>query len=178
VPEVPDSALPELATQLAKDVVTLVAPQELPLFSALSAAFGVDPDSVAPAASRRNEPLGFGIDTAVALMTPVVLAVVTAAVQQAAGDAGRAVGERGSKSAGRLMRRLSRKVLRRWRPANRDRTPTSAPDPLTVEQLARIHEVTVGRARQFGLPADKASLLADAIVGGLTLPSQPPARGE
>ena len=43
--------------------------------------------------------------------------------------------------------------------------------PLTPEQLNRVRELALGKAREFDLEEEKAALLADAMVGRLVLGS-------
>jgi len=154
-----------LVRGLARDIVELLRPEELPLVAALSDAALTDPDRLRRARTRRDEPLGIGVDEVVALLSPAVLVAVTAAVEHVAEDAGRTAARRGLRGARRLMGGL----FRRGRTRRGDQRALPAPEttPLTAEQLAEIRRLALARAAQLGLAEDKATLLADALVGGL-----------
>ena len=76
-----DSLENQLIADLARDLVSQTAPQELPLFRANSAAFFENPDKLLAEQRSKDEMLGFGAVEAVALMTPAILAVSSAIVQ-------------------------------------------------------------------------------------------------
>ena len=71
------SAVPSddaLVEALARSAVEQVAPEELPLFRATSEAYFADPSSLEPGRSR-DDMLGFGVDAALVLVSPVALQV-------------------------------------------------------------------------------------------------------
>ncbi|MFI7150133.1 hypothetical protein ACIBO2_34870 [Nonomuraea sp. NPDC050022] len=105
--------------------------------------------------------LGFGLESAVILMTPVVLPVVSAILDQLAQDVARVVTDRGKDG----LRRTMRALLRRTAEAENDALPPVP--PLTPEQLARVRMTAIEKTRQMDLPEDKAELLADAVIGSL-----------
>ena len=65
----------DLVAALARATVERAAPEELPLFRATSEAYLRDPASVEGGKSR-DELLGFGVEAAAMLVTPVALQVV------------------------------------------------------------------------------------------------------
>ena len=69
-----------LVADLARAVVEQTAPEELPLFRATSEAYFDDPD-VAERSGCGDEMLGFGVDAALVLVTPVALSVARDVVE-------------------------------------------------------------------------------------------------
>ena len=63
-----------LVAALARATVEKAAPEELPLFRATSEAYFEDPKALERSGGK-DEMLGFGVDAAMVLMTPVVLQV-------------------------------------------------------------------------------------------------------
>ncbi|MFJ6382430.1 hypothetical protein ACIQI7_20800 [Kitasatospora sp. NPDC092039] len=148
------------------DVVTRLAPEELPLLRGLDrlsseevvALFG---------RRRRGEPLGFGLAEAAALATPVVWMAVDEACRAAVGA--------GVARAGGGLRRLWRRG--RGRPAPEPPVP-----PLDERQLAAVHARVRTGAREAGFDEPAAGALADCVVARLAMepgaPAAPPAPPE
>ena len=67
----------QLVTELGRDLISRIAPQEIPIFRANSEAYFKDPQKTLSTRSGKDEALGFGIGEAAAFLTPVVLAVIT-----------------------------------------------------------------------------------------------------
>ena len=63
-----------LVAALARATVERAAPEELPLFSATSEAYFTDPKALERSGGK-DEMLGFGVDAAVVLLTPIALTV-------------------------------------------------------------------------------------------------------
>ncbi|MFH9763623.1 hypothetical protein ACH4MJ_26870 [Streptomyces anulatus] len=140
---------------LVQDVVTEVAPEELPLIAGLA---GFD-DATAVrrlgGGDRRREPLGFGLGEVAALVTPVVWLALDQAVQRILGTwVDKVITETGT-----ALRRLFR------RPASE---PVTIP-PLTPEQLALVRESVLTMAARRGLEPERATVIADAVVTRLVL---------
>ena len=66
----------EVAEQLARHVVHGVAPEEDEIFDLVAAAWRRDPGRLADRATR-DEMLGFGVEAALTLLTPVALGAAT-----------------------------------------------------------------------------------------------------
>lgn len=146
-----DSTLDAVGIDLARIVVTSTAPGELLFFD--DVVLEVRRNGVPR--GGKEEALGFGLDLSllapyvVAVMPTVVLALKTI-VEKHVTDA---VGERLADG----IRSLFRK----------DEKP-SVP-PLTAEQARSVHEVALRTAERLGLRAEKAALLADAVVGAVSV---------
>jgi hypothetical protein len=149
----------ELIQEIARETVIRAAPEELPLFTMVADVYFDTNGRIPAERAARDEMLGFGLESAVVLLTPVILPVAGAILDQLAQDVARVATERGKDGLRRAMRALLR------RDAGDGGGPPVA--PLTPEQLARVRLTALEKARQMDLPEDKAELLADAITGSL-----------
>ncbi len=93
-----DTVEVDLAAELARDLVSKAAPHELPLFEATSEEFRRNPERALAGDESKDEMLGFGVDMALAMLTPVALVVakdvvtfVTAEVSRVAKEESRPV---------------------------------------------------------------------------------------
>ena len=145
-------------TEFAEIVVEEVAPEELLVFQETAQEFFEDPKRALRSKSR-DEPVGFGLD--LALVTPYILAIAGPVLTYLLAVAAEALQE-GSKT---LAREWIRGLFKRKGDAGGRKTEVVA--ALTSEQARRVRHVAYERATMLGLPADRASLLADAVVGGV-----------
>jgi hypothetical protein len=135
-------------------VVADVAAEELPVVNGL---VRFDDDVVVRrlrGRGRRREPLGFGWSELATLATPVVWL----AVDQAARQIGKSVGD----GTTRGLKALLRKVFLRHR------APVTVP-PLTAEQLAEIREQVLKTGESRGLNRRRAEEIANAVYTTLSL---------
>ena len=153
----------ELAAELARDVVTRTAPHELPLFEATSEEFRRDPDRALRGEEGGDEMLGFGVEAAMAMMTPIALVVAKDVVVYLTAEVGRVAKEESSP----LIARKVRALFRRGGEGAAEPAPDEAPVELSAEQLAEVHRIALEKAQQLKLPPDQAELLADSMVGEL-----------
>jgi hypothetical protein len=143
----------ELVSDVARELVSRLAPEEIPLFPATSRAF-----FAAPARHTPEQLVGPELAPLVVLMTPVILSVVAEVAKQVSARVGDAATRQGADALHRLFHR----------PASTPAGPVPDPSPrLTAEQLAEIRRIAVATAIQMHLPEDRANLLAEAIVGSL-----------
>jgi hypothetical protein len=150
---------PELAVDLARDVLGQVAPEELPLFGVTSELYRRDPGAV-EAQAGSEEMLGFGAEV-IAAMTPIVLSVAGAVVNVLL-DQVRAAAAAESEG---VVRSMVHRLFRSFgasSDAGEDRSVA-----LTKDQLRAVRQVAVDRARALKLPDAEAELLAEAMVGSL-----------
>lgn len=148
---------------VVQEVVTEVAPVELPVLEGL---FQSDDATVVRRLGRRRErrePLGFGLGEVAVLVTPVVWL----ALDQAARQFGSAAGD----SAATSLRAVTRRVLRRGgsRQGRRTRTTSPTVPPLTREQLTTVYQCVQDQAARRGLDTERAAVIADAVVARLAL---------
>jgi hypothetical protein len=135
----------------ARTVVADLAPDELALFDPISQAYLRDPKKVLADRGRPGAVLGSGIDVAVALVSPVALAIASAVYDRLIEKAGEAVVEGG----GRLLKRLGRKKNAAFRPE------------ITAAQLDELRGLAVERAKELGLADEEAERVADAMRASL-----------
>ncbi|RLK58033.1 hypothetical protein [Actinokineospora cianjurensis] len=148
---------------IARAIVGKLAPEELVFFEPASEAYfrdrDRDPDGTGGRA--RRDPLAFGVTEVVALVTPVALVVSAAIADEVVGRTATAVVDRGVRGA----RWLRHKV----RGGNRPELPARV--EFDEHELARIRASAAEKARAMGLAEEQVSLFVDALIGGLTDPS-------
>jgi hypothetical protein len=143
----------EVVRSVGLELVSRLAPEELPLYPSLATQFE-DPHGSGRNASSDDQLLGFGAGDAVTLLTPVILSFTRSFWQALAHEAAH-----GSLDG----------VLRRLRSVRGGRQHgTEDPPPLTAEQLKLVRTVAEREARLLDVPDGQAGLLADAMVGVLT----------
>jgi hypothetical protein len=161
-----------LVAALARPAVAETAPEELPLFRATSEAYFHDPGSLTTKGSR-DEMLGFGVDAAMVLVTPIALSVARDVLNFVIEQVRAQSREHGKDAIDRLTDRLLRRSSKpAAQPEGQAATPAApAPEPetpdLTKEQLEEVREFALEKAKQFELPPEKAELLAESLVGSL-----------
>ena len=149
----------ELIAQCAREVLSVVAPQELALFGPTRRHYMQEGELPALSTRGKDEMLGFGLGGAEMLLTPVVFAVVIELARKIGGgllDAtGNALKTRVAASSERALGRL-------LGGAAAGEAPT-----LTDGQIAAIRQQVVDHARALNVQDAQARLLADAVIGGL-----------
>jgi hypothetical protein len=163
----------ELIASVAREQVAQLAPQELPLFRAQSAAYFEDPQKALQGDRSGDDMLSFGPEVAFALLTPIILSVTSTVLSAVAEELGKTLGEESRGLVGDLVRRLFRRPPPGAQETGGEGQPGGAPPPevpvLTAAQLARVRQSAFERARQLDVPEVRASLLADSLVGSLAL---------
>jgi hypothetical protein len=139
---------PDFVVDTARDVVTDLAPDELPLFEPVSRAYRRDPKKVLSDRARPGAVLGSGIDVAVALLSPVALGVATAVYEHLLDKAGEKIAEGGIT----LLKRLRR--------------PKDVP-AITADQFDELRALAVERAKELGVADDLAEQIGDALRASL-----------
>jgi hypothetical protein len=154
----------QIISELSRDLVGQMAPGELPRFEATRTAYFEDPDKVLRGnASDKDEILGFGTGETLTQMTPVILAVVTQVVTFLAAEVKKQLKSESTSFVGELVKGMFKKFKARL-----DKSPPKAPT-LSPEVLTRVRETTLQNASRLHLPQEKATMLADAVVGSLAL---------
>lgn len=163
---------------LAHSAVEDVAPEELPLFGPTSEAY-FDPARGTPAGAKSDEMLGFGVDAAAAMVfvTPVALEAAKSVVGYVVGELQTALKDQAKPMIQALVKRLLRGGTKPGG-ARDDKTAEDAGQapakaaaseatPFTPEQLDELHKVALKTAERMGMQREKASVVADAIVGAI-----------
>lgn len=151
----------QLIADLSRDMVGAIAPSELPMFRANSAAYFADPERALKPASAKDEMLGFGVAEAALFLTPVILAAVRAVVDFAIKEFGKSARAEGEAVIAGWVRSLFKAIKATPSPAA---TPPAAGAPLSREQLQRLRQIALDKALQY-LDETQASRLADELVG-------------
>ncbi|HSO01076.1 MAG TPA: hypothetical protein VLS46_01015 [Gaiellaceae bacterium] len=147
----------DLVAALARAAVERAAPEELPLFRATSEAYLRDPASLEGGKSR-DEMLGFGVEAAAMLVTPIALQVARDVLGFLHEQLRARAREQGEGAIDRLLARL----------VGKDEPAEGAePVKLSDEELERVRAVALEKARALKLSDEKATLLADSLVGSL-----------
>ncbi|WP_157548093.1 hypothetical protein [Micromonospora sp. ATCC 39149] len=180
----PLSAEDAAAEELARRVVRQVAPEEGEIFDVVREAYLRDPRRLTGPGDGRDRMLGFGVEAAAALLTPLVLGISAEVVRHLALEAVSAVEVRD-----RLRRRLGRRQdqVRADPASGPDDAVTPRPrDALTAESkdvsashdadaapsgapldAQRMRKIVLTRCQQAGVDEGRARLIADAVVGAL-----------
>lgn len=180
----------ELLTEVTREILAAQFPEELPLLRAQSQAFFDDPEKALERKAKGGEEmLAFGPGEAVALVTPVALAVVTDLIPYMLEQVRDSIKNESEpyikQSVRRLFKKLEPKKKEGAQGKSKEETPggeQQAPpseaqaqaDPaedepvaLTAAQLKDVRARAVEKAKALGLEDAKAELLADAIAGSL-----------
>ena len=148
-----ESALVEDATRA---VLAAALPEESGVFEKEHAQYVRERGTV----TRRteDEPLAFGAE-AVLLLTPYVVAAVTAAVRFLASLVLDAASDEVKPAIGGWLRRL----------VHAGPADAPPPAPLPADAAARVHEVTLDVCLELGLDPTDARLVSDAVTGRLSV---------
>jgi hypothetical protein len=145
----------DVVVALAGLTLERAAPEELEVLEDTAREYFEDPHGLLSPV-RRDEPLGFGLDFA--LLAPYALAIASTVVHALLGAA--------EASAQGMIKPRIDALLRRIL-----RTQPEAPAPIDAETAQRLHQVALDRATALGLDPGRAALLADSLVGALTVPA-------
>jgi hypothetical protein len=157
-----DTTQNQLATDVARDLVGQLAPEEMPLFRATSEAYLKDPQKVLKEHTGEDEMLGFGTGEVVSLLTPVALAVAVEVINFVTSE----ITHSFKAESAVVIAVLVKSVFKKYRATlEKEARPTSS--PLSSEQLREVHAIAFTKARQLNLSEAKAKTLADALVGDL-----------
>lgn len=148
---------PRTVTRLAREAVRRAAPDELPQFAVTAEAFLASPDRVRRAAGR-DEPLGLGLESVAVLTTTAALSVTVEVLKHLA-----------QHYSDRLMTRIGRRLSALLGRRSSSRKAVALPT-LDKQQLSRLHALAVSKAMARQVPAEQATLIADGIIAGLSLP--------
>jgi hypothetical protein len=151
--EIPEKQLVE---SIARDLVSQFAPQELPTFSVISEAYYNNPEKMRKGLSGKEEILGLDIvGTTSLILTPIILAIVDAIIKS--------LSEEIAESS--FLKRL----LVKLHLAKKEEKKVTVPFSFTPAQLRKVRDTAATQAIQFKLPRKQAELLADSLIGKLSL---------
>lgn len=146
----------EVVSSLSRELVSGLAPEELPLYPSLLIQFQGAKGAKGGKRGKNSSDdqlLGFGGAEAITMLTPVILAFTNgfwqALVAEAAKDSAHGVIE----------------YVRAHLPGHHEAAP-----PLTEDQLKLVRTVAEREALRLNLPEGQVGLLTDAMMGALTAP--------
>jgi len=145
-----------LVAALARATVEKAAPEELPLFNATSEAYFTDPKALERSGGK-DEMLGFGVDAAVVLLTPIALTIAKDVIGFLGEQLRARAREQGEGAIDKLIARFVK-------------SDDGAAEPeldLTDEQLEQVRALAIEKGRALKLSDARATLLADSLVGSL-----------
>jgi hypothetical protein len=154
-----DALYNQTVSDVSKDLITQLEPQEKALFKPISQAYFKNPEKTLSENQAKDEMLGFGAAEAVTLLTPVVLAVSGAVIRFLLAEAQKAVQSESSD--------LINETVKGWFGKIRPPEDKKSPPPLTPDQLEQVRKIAMQKAKQLKLSDKNTKLLADAIVGSL-----------
>lgn len=150
-------------TEVARDVIRQLAPEELAVFDSVAEAWMADGGRQRQGKSPGTS-VGFGVEEV--LLTELTFPIIAAAVGEVLGNFAEE----------RVRVRVKRRKKRRPDAATVQADGTGATkssesaarDVLTGEQAQAIRDACERHARTLGMSAAKAKVLADAVLGSLT----------
>jgi hypothetical protein len=145
----------EVVRSVGLELVSRLAPEELPLYPSLVSQFQGAKRGRGGKASSDDQLLGFGAAEAVTMLTPVVLSFTSSFWQALVAEAARS---------------SVHGVLECVKAHLPGRHEAAAGPPLTPGQLQLVRTVAEREARRLDVSESQAGLLADAMVGVLTAP--------
>ncbi len=147
--------------ELIAELVTEFAPEEQPLLDALRDFDDGTALARLKASAQRDGRLGFGLDTATALMSPVVWIAVDEAVRRVVDSAS--------------DHARDSKLLKRLRPGRHREPAVVVVPPLTTEQLRQVEQSVTEAARHAGIGEKRSEDIARGVVSRLV--TAPPEGG-
>jgi hypothetical protein len=149
----------EIVGSLGRELVSHLAPEELPLYPSLLSQFQGAKGGRGRKASSDDELLGFGAAEIVTMLTPVILNFTSCFWQAVMAEAA-------EKSAHGVL-----EYVRSHLPGHRE--SGRGPRQLTPDQLQLVRTVAEREARRLDISGEQAGLLANAMVGVLAAPAVP-----
>ena len=150
----------ELIASVARDVLADVAPQEIPIFPAVSRAYFADPDRALKRRHAGDTALGFGADALAVLMTPILLHILSEVWDILIEAAKKAVTDGLAKEIPEALKAMFKGF---------GRSAASMPSPLGKAQLELIRDSVLAEARKLQLPDDKIEAIANAVTAHLII---------
>jgi|ERR1700733_8263706 len=143
----------EVVSSLSRELVSGLAPEELPLYPSLLTQFQGAKGGKRGKNSSDDQLLGFGGAEAITMLTPVILAFTNGFWQALVAEAAKG-------SAHGVI-----EYVRAHLPGHHEAAP-----PLTEDQLKLVQTVAEREALRLNLPEGQVGLLTDAMMGALTAP--------
>lgn len=140
---------------VSKQIVADVAPEELDLFDELLVEYFDNPTP--PEEVQAGEtPLGFGLSATLVAVTPAAAAMVSSVLTYILTEVIKSF----QKETAEVVKKKIKEIFN---------PEDNSPSPLTKAQLEQINKIARKQAREFGMDADQARRMSNALIGSLTL---------
>ena len=149
-------------TELSKNIVTEVAPEEIPLFDEMVREYFQDPTPPGPSESASDDLLGFGLGGTLVAITPAATAMVSGVLSYVLTEVVKEVREESATA----IKEKVKAVFTLEKPSGE--VAQSIPT-LTKQQLEQVKKLARKQAKAFGMETTMADKMADALVGSLAL---------
>ncbi|MEV6777092.1 hypothetical protein [Streptomyces syringium] len=161
-----------LITEIARDVIEEIAPEEVPTFSAVSQAYFADPQRAVSGRGSRQAPLGFGSGMVELIVTPVVLAATAKAVECLAGVFFERIPGEGTTAVLRRIFRVGHRSPGTPVPDDAGQSASPGADAVVLRQedIERLRDVVEATLHDCGTAPESSRLIADAIIGRCRTP--------
>ncbi len=169
----------QLVTQLSRDAVAQIAPDELLIFQATSDEYFKNPEKTLKGQAGGDDMIGFGAGGAELFLTPILLevaaTVVVPFVLEITQETKEALKEQFKDTVKQESSNLFSKVVQFMKnlfkppPANPPELAIQKIPPLTVEQVEQLTELAFERAQELELDGVAAMKLAHALVDSLAV---------
>lgn len=146
----------ELITELSKDIVSQVAPEELDLFDELIQEYFDDPTPPDLTTDNSDDPLGFGLGEVMVAATPAIAAAISAGITFLLTVAWQA-------DAGSSVTLIKQKIQQRFQ------RKQQADLDLSKEQLTQLKRIVHSTVLRFGTEQTVAGQISDAVIVTLVL---------
>jgi hypothetical protein len=141
---------------VVRDVVAEYAAEEVLVLDGIGGLDDLQVTRLLTRRARRREPLGYGLDSIVPMVAPVLWVVLTEATEETTDVA--------VQGAFGKLRRISKRLIRR----RRKTVPMVIPE-LTRAQIKDVRQKIFERCREAGIEEDRAMALADGVAVRLAL---------
>ena len=157
----------ELVDDLGKEIVTSLAPYELPVYRANRDAFFENPEKAVESSSDKEDMLAFGsVASGATFLTPVILSVVSEVVKYLVGVIKETARTEGAPLLSDTVKSYFVKLRQKVQPASQP-----APEELSLSdaELRLIHKLAYEKGIQSKLNEASARALAESLVGSIVL---------
>jgi hypothetical protein len=139
----------QLIDEIARDVVSQIAPDELPIFQVVSKAYFKNPEKAIKNFKASDDLLGFGLGSEIVALTPVILVASSEVI----------------KFLWELFKDVGKDLIAEKIEGMLNGTPPSNVPALKSEHLPQIREIVLQTTKRCDIPEKTATLIADAVVG-------------
>jgi hypothetical protein len=149
----------KLIQEISKGIISDIAPEEMDLFDELVMEYFQNPTPPDTSTSSKEDPLGFGVEEILIAATPAAAAMADTILNFIMSDLIKVAKEETAETVRGKIKTFFKK----------DKQEKEEVVPLTREQLEQIKKLARRQAIKFGMNAEKAEKMANALIGLLVL---------